>query len=290
MTKPFSIDFQSEGSRLTAHHHKPEGDGPFPVIVMAHGFSAVMEQLQPQIDRFVAADLAVLAFDHPGFGLSDGPVRSEVDPARHIAAWRDAISLAGRIDANDANRVGIWGSSLSGGHVLKIGALDPRVRAIVSQAPLVDGWALSADRPDAEARAMMLAGERAARGRGAEPTYLPVISPDENAMCVLPGAAAWEFFGADPAESWENRVTLSSIENIRGYAPGFWAARINRPVLMIVATVDLVTPTAHARAAFDRIKSEKRLVEIEGGHFEVYRNDGFEIAMGAAIDWFKAHL
>jgi cephalosporin-C deacetylase-like acetyl esterase len=40
----------------------------------------------------------------------------------------------------DPDKIGIWGSSYSGGHVLWLGAVDKRVKAVLSQVPCVSGY------------------------------------------------------------------------------------------------------------------------------------------------------
>ena len=40
----------------------------------------------------------------------------------------------------DADRIGVWGSSYSGGHVLVLGAIDRRVKCVVWQVPLISGY------------------------------------------------------------------------------------------------------------------------------------------------------
>jgi dienelactone hydrolase len=74
------------------------------------------------------------------FGASDGVVRHDIDPWRQIADWRRAISfLESRPDV-DPDRIGIWGTSYAGGHVLVLGATDRRIRAVVSQVPTISGY------------------------------------------------------------------------------------------------------------------------------------------------------
>lgn len=43
-------------------------------------------------------------------------------------------------DGIDPDRIALWGTSLSGGHVLAGAATDPAIAAVVSQVPLIDGW------------------------------------------------------------------------------------------------------------------------------------------------------
>jgi hypothetical protein len=55
--------------------------------------------------------------------------------------YSDAITYAQSLPNVDASKIAIWGSSYSGGHVLAVGAVDRRVKCVLSQVPCVDGWA-----------------------------------------------------------------------------------------------------------------------------------------------------
>ena len=84
--------FASEGAILRGQLYTPPATGPWPVVVMAHGFSAVAAQLEPQARAFAEAGFAAFVFDNPGFGLSGGFPRQEVDPVRQVRGYRDAVS------------------------------------------------------------------------------------------------------------------------------------------------------------------------------------------------------
>ena len=88
-----------------------------------------------------AAGLAALVFDNRNFGGSDGTPRQEIDPWQQVRDYRDAISFAETLEETDRGRLGVWGSSYSGGHVLVLGAIDRRIRCVVSQVPLISGHA-----------------------------------------------------------------------------------------------------------------------------------------------------
>ena len=283
--------FESEATRIAARMYRPAGTGAAPVVVMAHGFSAVMEQLAPQAQALQAAGFAVLAFDHPCFGLSEGSPRGEVDPSRQLRAWRDAVSFSRTLDGIDRERIGLWGSSFSGGHVIQAGALDPRIRCVVSQVPFVAGWDLIAGRPDADEFVALLVAERERRFAGEAPTMLAVTAASPEAPCAFPGSAALRFFDQERFTTWSNAVTLSSFEHVRGYEPGFWAHRIApRGLLVIVADDDRVTPVPPVLEAFARAGEPKRLVRVPGDHFEVYDGPGFDAAMEAAIGWYREQM
>jgi uncharacterized protein len=100
---------------------------------MAHGFSAVKEMyLDSFAEVYVAAGLNVLVFDNRCFGASDGEPRQEIDPWAQVRDYRHAIIYASRLPAVDPARVGIWGSSYSGGHVVVVAAIYRRVKAVHS--------------------------------------------------------------------------------------------------------------------------------------------------------------
>ncbi len=109
---------------------------------MAHGFSAVKEMyLDRFAEVFAAAGLNVLVFDNRCFGASDGEPRQEIDPWAQVRDYRHAITYLHTLPEVDPGRIGIWGSSYSGGHVLVVAAIDRRVKAVVSQVPLISGHA-----------------------------------------------------------------------------------------------------------------------------------------------------
>src|SRR3954467_10027825 len=123
------IEFDAEGVTLRGWFYDADGQsGAAPTIVMAHGFSAVKEMyLDRFAEVFAAAGLAALVFDNRNFGASDGEPRQEIDPWRQVRDYRDAITFAQGLPETDPARIGVWGSSYSGAHVLVLGAIDRRI-------------------------------------------------------------------------------------------------------------------------------------------------------------------
>lgn len=290
MADNHDLTFVSEGTILRGCLYEADAAGPRPAVVMAHGFSAVAGQLEQQARAFAAAGFQAFVFDHAGFGLSDGEPRQEVDPPRQLRGYRDAVGFVRTLPQVHPARIALWGSSFSGGHVLQAGALDPRVSCVVSQAPFISGSALLALRPDHDEFVSALFAERESRQAGNPRTMIPVTTPGDG-VAALPGDDGHAYFMRTGGATWKNEVALSSFEAVRGYEPGWWIEQIApRPLLMIVATDDTVTPTAHAEAAFARAGDPKKLVHVPGGHFAVYEGAGFDLAMGETIAWLKQHL
>src|SRR3954453_12192191 len=147
------IEFPGErGVNLRGWFYAAQGSStPAPVIVMMHGASGVKEMhLDDYAEYFAKAGFNVVAYDHQNFGDSDGSPRQEIDPVLQYRDLRNAITYATTRPEVDAARIGIWGSSLSGGHALVVAAIDKRVKAVVSQVPFISGLGMlsQAIRPD----------------------------------------------------------------------------------------------------------------------------------------------
>ena len=193
-----------------------------------------------------------------------------------------AITYATTLDDVDATRIGVWGSSYSGGHVLVVGAIDRRVRAVVAQVPLISGSLNVGELVRADFRAgfrEMFDADRAARFQGDPPAMVPVVAEDPLAPSALPTPDSWTWFtetGKTRAPSWRNEVTLRTVEMLGEYEPGSYIARISpTPLLLVVAREDHLTPAHFAIDAYERAREPKRLVILPGGHFDAYV-DGFE--------------
>jgi len=293
------IEFKTEdGVSLRGWHYIPDNaSGPVPTIVMAHGFSAVKEMyLDRFAEAFAAAGFAAIVFDNRNFGASDGEPRYEIDPWQQVRDYRDAITWAETLDETDATRIGIWGSSYSGGHVMVVGALDRRVKCVVAQVPLASGHrnARRLIRSDVLAGVQaMFDDDRRARMKGEKPAMIPVVAEDPAAPSALPTPDSWTWFtetGKARAPSWHNEVTLRSVEMFTEYEPISYAKYVSpTPMMIVVALGDVLTVSDLALEAYEEALAPKRLVTLSGGHFNAYTGD-FEASSGPAVEWFKQHL
>jgi fermentation-respiration switch protein FrsA (DUF1100 family) len=291
------IEFDAEGTTLRGWLYVPdEATGPVPTIVMCHGYSAVKELfLDAFAEVFCEAGFCALVYDNRNLGASDGEPRQEIDPQAQIRDYRHAITFARTLDGVDGDRIGIWGSSYSGAHALVVGAIDRRVKCVVAQVPLITGHEnarrlVRADliKPTQD----MFDADREARYRGDAPMMIPVVAP-EGEPCALPTADSLDWFttnGDERAPSWINECTLRSVELFLEYEPGTYLPWISpTPLLLVVARGDHLTVSDLAIDAYERAREPKKLVVLDGGHFDAYIAD-FERSSGEARDWFAQHL
>jgi hypothetical protein len=268
-----------------------------PAILMAHGLSAVKEQrLAPFAEAFAAAGFAVLVIDFRCLGASDGEPRGQVIAQRQHDDLRAALAwLSARPDV-DRGRIGLWGTSFSGGHALFLGGLDPRVGAVVAQVPAVSVARCFEALVGVQAFAgllQMLSEEQAARASGGEPAAIPVVDAAGGAQALgTPDAIAWFLDTAREAPGWVNSITLESVARAVEYVPETFIERIApRPLLVIAAEQDSLIPVEFIRAAMARAGEPKRLEVWPCGHFDLYQTEPWHgRAVAAARDWFVAAL
>lgn len=296
MTQRTDVEFEVDGGvKIRGWLFVPPGKGPLPAITMAHGYAGVKEHaLEPFAKAFAEAGFVVLLHDHRGFGASEGTPRQDVDPWRQIADWRRAITYLESLDFVDAKRIGLWGTSYAGGHAIVLGATDRRLRCVVAQVPTISGFEQGLRRIPPEnvgAIEEAFADDDRAQLRGEPPRRQAIVSADPSVPASYRAQDAIDFYlQSVPYGVWENNVTVRSTRAARMYEPGHWISRVSpTPLLMVVATRDTITLTDLELAAYEHALQPKRLVTVEGGHFDPYLSM-FRQSSEAAVEWFTQHL
>jgi uncharacterized protein len=290
------VEFPSCGTTLGGMLLVPKTERPFPAIVMAPGMTGVKEgSIMKYAEFFARGGFAVLAYDNINFGSSGGEPRQEVDPILQRRGYRDAITFLALRPEIDNQRIGIFGTSYSGGHVLEVAAQDRRVKCVVSQIPAISGFEAfrRGVRPDARAAVLSQQDEdRKRRFLGHPPTMVKAVSDDSAEFCAMPGRAAFEYFmeQARIAPNWKNELTLRSFDLYRGIDNAPFTRWISpTPLLMIVALGDDLTPPDLSLEAYRQANEPKKLVLLPGNHFAPY-SDEFALTGNEARDWFTRYL
>ena len=263
----------SHGEQLAAYFYRPDADGPVPCVVMAHGFSATRDDgLPAYAEAFADAGFAVVLFDYRHFGRSTGEPRQLLDIGRQQDDYRAVIQWARQREDIDANRIALWGSSFSGGHVIAVAAGDPRIAAVISQAPFTDSVSAIAAMP---LRNILRAGVAAVRDQigallGRSPRYLPAVgAPGTFAAMTAPEALPGFEAIAGPESLWRNEIAARVVLHLSFYRPVRMASRLVMPILFCVCDDDATTPPASSIEAARRAPHGE-LIRYPYGHFAIY--------------------
>jgi hypothetical protein len=71
---------------------------------------------------------------------------------------------------------------------------------------------------------------------------------------------------------------------------GFIAAIAPTPLLMVIASDDIITPTAVQKEAFERAGEPKKLVVVPGRHFDPYTGPKHVEYVTPELQWFQKYL
>jgi len=279
------IEFDADGERCAAWLYSPAGGAAAAAIaVMAHGLSGTRRDgLGPFAERFAAAGIAALVFDHRGFGDSDGE-EDLFEPKRQLEDWRAAIAHARSLPGIDPDRVATFGSSMGGGNALAAAAADRRVAAAISQVPFLD-MARQAHRSSPRVTARMLTA--ALRGR-----HLPAVGqPHEAAFINAPGGEeGWRRVVAGGEDSrWRNRVSSRWLLGAP-YRPSRHAAGLHCPWLVCVGEADRVARPGPAIAAARRAPLGELRTYPGVDHFDVYDGPEHEAVLADQLAFLRRHL
>jgi uncharacterized protein len=119
----YLIDYPSDGLRITAVMQIPVGEGPFPVIVMNHGFfSRSVYHSGDGTDRaspyLAEHGYITLASDYRSWGESD--IGASFFYSGLVIDVINLINAIPSIPKADSSRIGIWGHSMGGGVTMKV--------------------------------------------------------------------------------------------------------------------------------------------------------------------------
>lgn len=288
------VSFLSDGVRLHGELFTPSRKTAqkLPTIIMAHGWGGVAALLRTDAEQLVQNGFQVLNFDYRGWGESSSrligdkdpspmpagrrftatveAVRGYIDPWEQAEDWFNAINFACGEPSVDATRIGLRGSSYSGGLVLYVAAHDARVRALVSQ---VGGIAF---RPDAK------------RDKAGTPPFDDAARAHQAGILMAHGELGYPEPGARAIGAL---VGAPVGDKLSRWWPGDAAGLVTAPALFVLAeNEELVDNRTNGFRAYERVRGPKKVVVIPGiRHYGVYR-EAREKAVAHAAEWFRKYL
>jgi len=282
------VDIWSDGTRLSGDLWYPAGlkaGDNRPAIILCHGWGGVRSHLnRAYAPLFAQAGYVVLTFDYRGWADSDSrlvvrdklpvpdkngmvsvraqAVRELVDPFDQTEDIVNCIDFISGEPGVDPGRIGLWGTSFGGGHVVYVAAHDNRIKCIVSQVPSMDGsWA--------------------------------AVWPDGNAYQRSIQRARGEI---DPVPQGVNKIGqlrgTAYLSKIAKYRPVEFADQLKIPILIIVAEKEeLMKNKDHGEKVYHIVKAivAAKYEVLPVTHFEIYGKGRIQ-AIKMAIEWYDKAL
>lgn len=270
-----------------------------PGIVTANALTGVKEiNLPTYAERFAAAGFATVIFDYRDWGDSSGEPRFHVAPMEFRRDISAALSFLAAQPEVDPNRIGGWGISMGGQHMLFQATWEPRFKAVVATATGVnnpsDTPPLSPEAAKARYDEIVAAASAERQGRAsADIRVLEAWCPAPRDGCVLPVKEAYDFYEharQTIAPGFENKLTSTSFQNLLADDSTFAIQHATAPILIVHPDRDVVA-VENVLFYFKRAPEPERLVIPGGLHMSTYVGGAnVEMAAAEAIAWFTRYL
>jgi cephalosporin-C deacetylase-like acetyl esterase len=265
--------FHCSGLRCHGILYKPQGPGRHPGLIMGMGLGMVKEaHADDYAPHFASRGIAVLAFDYRRFGRSEGEPRQALYPEDQVADYRCAIAYMKSLDFVDPDRLCVWGTSFSGGHVIMLLAFpEPGLRCGIAQVPNVYSYRTALSYFGSLEPVMQLASSARGSSCAGQPSYIPIVS--RGGPALLPTEEAYEYYSevASRVPTFENKLTLDSIDRILAYNPGHYAHLVKKPLLIILASRDKTTPPSLVEEMAANMDPRPTIEVLDAGHFDIYK-------------------
>jgi fermentation-respiration switch protein FrsA (DUF1100 family) len=231
-------------------------------------------------------------FDYRYFGSSGGAPRQLYSNRAQLEDWRAAIALARQLPGVDPDRVALWGTSSSGGHVVALAAEDARIAAVVSQMPFADGLAQFLLLPARASFRLLIAGlrDRLSAATSGEPRLIAFGGRPGSLAFSSSNDALGGLEQITPSPStWRDEIAPRFALTAAFHRPGRAAARVRCPLLVCVADGDLlIAPEPAVRIA--RMAANGELRRFPFGHFAMYTGPGFDRVAAVQADFLRRVL
>jgi hypothetical protein len=281
----------SEGTRIAADLFVPD-DLPAgetrPGILLCHGWAGPKSHLSATYaPYFCKAGFVCLTFDYRGWFDSDArlitpegqpepgedgsvtvramPVREVVDPLDQNRDIHNVLDFLMEQPSVDPDRIGLWGSSFGGGHVLYVAGTDPRIQAVVSQVP----------------------------GMGDAPDEFGFVTPMREVQMLGAAMTRGDLHQVPrPPGQPESLKGTGDFRTMWRYRPRHAARSIHVPTLILDQEDEEYGGRESSGLAAREAIPETTTVEYHvfpGTHYDIYDKNYKESAR-LARDWFLRHL
>jgi fermentation-respiration switch protein FrsA (DUF1100 family) len=291
------VSFEVDGATVRAWLFLPEDlSAPAPCVVLGHGFGGTKDcGLDGYAARFREAGFAALAFDYRHLGESGGEPRQLVWIPYQLADYAAAIDYARSRPEIHPGRIALWGTSMSGGHVVVAAARDKDIACVVAQCPGLDGHAAGSGILKREGLGyilrMVMHGQRdlVRSWLRLTPHKIPLVGKS-GTIAGMTTPDAYETFPKLVPEHFVNEICARI--NIRGdkYRPVKHARKVRCPVLLQICDNDNLAPLSAAEETARVLGGLAEVKYYAIGHFDIYFGSHFERSVGDQIEFLKKHL
>ncbi|KIK58905.1 hypothetical protein GYMLUDRAFT_170445 [Collybiopsis luxurians FD-317 M1] len=305
------ISSAESGVFLHVWFYKPDGPGPFPVVVAGHGMTVIKEAGLATFGEHWArrTGFASLILDYRYFGESNGQPRDFLSLDYQLQDYKSVIQWAReKPETFRADMIVVMGSAASGHTVARLLLQDPHLAGGMAHCPLLDGYETIMALPF-NLRLTVWASLDFIGGKlGFHPVFIPAVGK-VGTFAMLNTPSSWSgtlhinrcppdnnyisMFsqGAKPFLQAPNRVPARYVFDVLKSRAGRELAKAHSRMLIVIAEEDDIFPSSIGRKVAAEAPEKVVLVEAPGGHFDIMEGGrGFEANISAQVEFLQTLL
>ena len=266
------LEFISGNTTCVGYLYHMKSDAPRPCIVMGSGFGGTQDT--PSIiavaTAFAQAGFHAFTFDYRNLGESDGQPRQLVSIDGQQEDFLSAISFIKKQPAVDEKALGIWGSSLGGGHVISVAAKEKDLSVVIAQIPF-NGFPKKNGRSlwDTLKLLHVMIKDKNRGKKGLPPLYIPAVGKTGE-IAVMVGEEVTNTISDMQTKTWRNEVAPRALMDMMKYKPSTVANKIKAPVMVSYGEHDKETQGPQTTELIESLPK----VEVKAypfTHFDFYK-------------------
>ncbi|MDX2529754.1 alpha/beta hydrolase [Streptomyces europaeiscabiei] len=280
-----TVSFRNNAVEIAGHLHLPENfsrEKKYPALVGIHPAGGVKEQtIGHYAKRLAEHGFVTVVYDSSYQGASGGEPRLLEDPTTRVEDARCAADFLTTLPFVDSERMGVFGICAGGGYAISVAQTERRFKAVatVSAAPMGEGSRsfLGHLSPVAEqiGTLEMVAQQRTAEARGAEPLYAPFVPEtleeiNESTPDLL--REGYDYYRTPRGEhpNSKGRFLLTSMDKMFAFSTFDQIPELlTQPMLLIAGSK--ADTKVFSDQAYELSKGPKELFVVEGAtHIAMY--------------------
>ncbi|MDX3713236.1 alpha/beta hydrolase [Streptomyces europaeiscabiei] len=280
-----TVSFRNNAVEIAGHLHLPENfsrEKKYPALVGIHPAGGVKEQtIGHYAKRLAEHGFVTVVYDSSYQGASGGEPRLLEDPTTRVEDARCAADFLTTLPFVDSERMGVFGICAGGGYAISVAQTERRFKAVatVSAAPMGEGSRsfLGHLSPVAEqiGTLEMVAQQRTAEARGAEPLYAPFVPEtleeiNESTPDLL--REGYDYYRTPRGEhpNSKGRFLLTSMDKMFAFSTFDQIPELlTQPMLLIAGSK--ADTKVFSDQAYELSRGPKELFVVEGAtHIAMY--------------------
>ncbi|NEO14641.1 MULTISPECIES: alpha/beta hydrolase [unclassified Moorena] len=301
------ISFKSQGYTLAANLYVPRDFDPsnsYPAVIYSPPFNQVKEQSGAiYCHKLAEKGYVALAFDHVGYGDSEGEIRNYENANIKMESIRDGISFLGTLPFVNRDRLFGLGMCASGGYMALVATTDKRLKAIATVSGMMSNQTSYFKTMDRETVCAAIATANAGRQKFYETgkvEYMDALGMESLDLDSLDKKSAqyegYQYYmtkraGAETYPNYSHKSPTFMLEtpmlaDAQSYAPYLYT-----PYIGIYGEKALQDTGSLTVKFYEAASEPKELVEISGAsHVSLYDiNADVDRAITAIDTFFQKH-